>query len=162
MYNRFRDADIAGCDAFVETSNARRSIYFRHTFSNCHSIFRIVIELQARLHKPYWIGGGWCGKTSARCTQNVHNWWIGWKISANELMAGIESDERNRIPLQWSTNECHWLTVIYSATFWLVSKHKSKLHVTVPHQQCLDLILWTKLESLPFQLYIWRRKYSND
>lgn len=45
MDNRFRDADIAGGDAFVKTRYARRSIDFRHTLSDGHSIFRIVIKL---------------------------------------------------------------------------------------------------------------------
>lgn len=45
MYNRFGDANITGSDAFIKTNNARRSINFRHTFSNSHSIFRIMIEL---------------------------------------------------------------------------------------------------------------------
>lgn len=46
------------------------------------------------------------------------------------------------------------LTVIYSVTSSSVSKRKSILRVTAPHQQYLDLILWTKLGSLQCLLYI--------
>lgn len=79
VYNSLRNSEVARGDSFVETSKAIRLVNFLNALSNIHLAARVMIQLQARLHKPNRVCSSRRDETGTRCRQNMGKWRVDGK-----------------------------------------------------------------------------------
>lgn len=74
VHDSLRNSKVARGDSFVEASEAVRLVNLLNALSNIHLAAGVVVQLQARLHKPDRVCGSRGDEAGTGCAQNMGEW----------------------------------------------------------------------------------------